>query len=318
MKNQTRIFRIFRGLVLALLIAVILYSVQSPYYLRAPGRATDAATMVHVDPSKSHRASGRFLVTTVFYDRATLLFCVYAMLDPMAELVPIEEEAASASDVQMYESKLVAQLVAFQALGYQLDTVPVGVRVTRVFEEMPADGVLRPGDLVVAAGGDQVRTSQDLVRLVQGAQGKTSLTIRRDSAELELSMTPVEREGRQILGIQIQDEFDLPAFPVAVQIEQGNVSGASAGLIFALEIVNQLTSQDLTGGRVIAGTGTVSLNGEVGPVKGAELKLEAARRGGATVFLCPEGNYAELKSSDLGLEIVPVKTVKDAIEKLNR
>lgn len=319
MTSKIRVFRIFRGLLLALVVGLVLYAVQSPYYLRAPGRATDAATMVQVDPVSHHASVGRFLVTTVFYDRATLLFCVYAMLDPMAELVPMEEEAASSPEEQMFESKVLSQLVAFRALGYDIRPEPVGVRVLEVFPNMPATGKLETGDLLLSVNGHRVRDVQQMVARIQESGQTVRLGIGRGGSSLEVEMMPVEREGRKIVGIQIRDEFELPRFPVAVNIEQGNVSGASAGLIFSLEIINQLTEDDLTRGRVVAGTGTLDPKGEVGPVKGVELKVEAARRAGAQVFLCPAENYPELASrTNLGVEVIPVASVEEALEKLRQ
>ncbi len=322
MTANVRVFRIFRGLLLALVVGLFLYAVQSPYYLRAPGRATDAATMVSVDPGSRHLAQGRFLVTTVFYDRATLLFCVYAMMDPMAELVPLkegEEEAASDPEDQMFESKILSQLVAFRALGYDLRPIPVGVRVLQVFPDMPASGKLTTGDVLISVNGQTISDTREMVGLIQDTHGPIQLGLRRGTERIELEMVPTVNEGRKIVGVQIRDEFELPKFPVPVTIEQGNVSGASAGLIFALEIINQLTPDDLTGGRIVAGTGTVTPKGEVGPVKGVELKLEAARRAGAQVFLCPAENYADLKAVlSPGVEIISVGSVEEALEKLRQ
>lgn len=115
------------------------------------------------------------------------------------------------------------------------------------------------------------------------------------------------------MGVRLVD-----AFPFQVEIASGDVGGPSAGLMFALGLYDQLTPSDLTQGRTIAGTGTIDPQGGVGPIGGIEDKVLAAERVGATVFLVPKDNMAELQSIDTGaMRLVSVATFQDAVDALS-
>jgi PDZ domain-containing protein len=110
----------------------------------------------------------------------------------------------------------------------------------------------------------------------------------------------------------------VDAFPFEIEISSGDVGGPSAGLMFALGLYDALTPADLTDGRTIAGTGTITPDGRVGPISGIVDKVIGAERGGATVFLVPRANMAELREVDTGgIRLVPVGTFDDAVEALD-
>jgi PDZ domain-containing protein len=117
------------------------------------------------------------------------------------------------------------------------------------------------------------------------------------------------------VGIQIETAgFNYnPPFPIS--IETNKISGGpSAGLIFTLSVYNSLISRDLTGGRRIAGTGTINLDGTVGPIGGVKQKIFSAEAVGATYFLCPADNYADAVSVAKTIQVVKVATVQQAID----
>ena len=124
-------------------------------------------------------------------------------------------------------------------------------------------------------------------------------------------------EQRRVLGLQVRTDLELQELPVQIDIEAGNVSGASAGLIFALGIVDRLGTVDLTRGRLVAGTGTLDALGRVGGVFGSGLKVVAAERAGATAFLCPPENLAEARSFATRINVVPVGSLREAVEWLS-
>lgn len=316
---------------LAVVLAVAAYYTPTPYILRAPGHADDLSGVVTV---KGGHAStpGRLLMTTVIYEKANLLFCFYSMFDSRALLVPAEDAVVapmaiphgpipplfqSPDDVMSF-SKDVARVVALRKLGYDIDVESTGVRVVGFLEGAQASQVLRPDDVVDSVGGVRVRK----VGQLRAALGKrkpgdvVKVRYRREGASGEASVTLSAHGGRALLGIIGQDAVEHGPLPVEIDIVTHNVNGASAGLMFTLAIIDQLTPGGITKGHVIAGTGTMSLHGEVGPIEGTDLKLVAAQRSGATVFLVPAENYAEVRDRAPGVKIIPVRTVDDALKAL--
>lgn len=322
MKAPTnKVARIALALVIAMAATVLAHVVETPFVLRAPGRAGDVGPMVRIKDATTYPVSGEFYLTTVIYDRASLLYCIYATLDDHAELLPMaggpasEERADSLEMFQMKRSQFAAKFAALEHLGYQLAPSPNGARILRVLPESPAMGVLQAGDVVVEAGGHRVRTVQDLMTAVSGFEAGHRITVgyMRNGEKAEAQVSTYRRGERPVIGVQIRTEFGLPVLPVAIDIDAGNVSGASAGLVFALEIVNRMTSEDLTGGRRIGVTGTLDGWGRVGPVSGADLKIVAAQRAGATVFVCPRENVPEVEATGTGLRVIGVDTLQEAV-----
>lgn len=318
-----KLARVAIALVIAVMATVLAHIVQTPFVLRAPGRAGEVGPMVTIRDATVYPVQGQFYLTTVIYDRASLLYCIYATLDDHAELLPVaagssSERADSLEMFQMKRSQFAAKFAALEHLGYELAPSPNGARILRVLPQSPALGVLQAGDIVVEAGGHRVRTVQDLMTAVSGFGAGHRITVAylRNGEKAETEVSTYRHGDRPVIGVQIRTEFGMPVLPVEIDINAGNVSGASAGLVFALEIINRMTPEDLTGGRRIAVTGTLDGWGRVGAVSGADLKVVAAERAGATVFLCPRDNLAEVEEAGTGLRIIPVDTLSEAVQAL--
>ncbi len=125
------------------------------------------------------------------------------------------------------------------------------------------------------------------------------------------SITPSKNPaGRFILGVLLQYQFKFP-FDVKISLEK--VGGPSAGMMFALGIVDTVTPGDLTGGKHVAGTGTITPDGAVGPIGGISQKMHGARSGGATLFLAPAANCDEVVGHiPDGLQVVRVENLAEA------
>nr|WP_244960660.1 S16 family serine protease [Pseudoclavibacter chungangensis] len=193
----------------------------------------------------------------------------------------------------MQSSQDEAIASALREQGYE---VPVQVVLTGVSEDGPSAGLLQAGDIVRRVG-DQDITSADVLRdSIADHDGTTpvSVTVERDGTPVTVDVVPTEAEVegqlRPVFGITVGSTYD---FPVQVHIELGDVGGPSAGLIFTLAIIDELTPGDLTGGHHIAGTGTMTADGVVGPIGGVRQKLFAAQAAGAEAFLVPVDNCAE-------------------------
>jgi Lon-like protease len=220
---------------------------------------------------------------------------------------------------QMSRSQQIAITVALRELGRQVSVEAVGAEVVLVTPDAPADGKLQVGDVVVEARGEPIADTIDLRQAMRPVRpGSTvELTVRREGEEIELSVgTQASQEGprRAVMGVQVRDAQEFH-FPLDVEIDAGSVGGPSAGLAFALEIVDELDS-DLEDGRRVVATGEITLAGDVLAVGGVRQKTIGAREAGASVFLVPDANAAEARAQAGDLEIVPVSDFDEALAAL--
>lgn len=245
-----------------------------------------------------------------------------AYLDPSRAVLPIDEvypegvsleQSNEQSRVDMENSQKEAIAAALTHLGYEFDSE---LTVVQTQEGSPADGVLLEGDIIESVNGE---TFEDVPGLREeiarnGAEKAAEVVVRRDGAERTLEITPALSEGDDpvpIFGIIVGGEYDFP-FNVEIQLE--NVGGPSAGMMFALGIIDKLTPGELNGGENVAGTGTITATGEVGPIGGIRQKLYGAQGAGAEWFLSPEANCDEVVDHiPSGLTVFSVQTLDDAI-----
>jgi Lon-like protease len=195
---------------------------------------------------------------------------------------------------------------------------PVQVFIESVTTGDPADGHLEAGDVIVSVNGKTLLSSQDLSDAVQSQPVGTKLTVdytRKGVAGTTEITTAKGSDGRPEIGVNANQR--QPNAPV-VKIQLDNVGGPSAGLMFTLGIIDKLDPADLTGGRVIAGTGTINDDGVVGEIGGIQQKMLGAYAAGARYFLAPTGNCAEaLQRPVKGLELIKVSSLDDALNALN-
>ncbi len=304
------------------------------YVALYPGPAEDALRIVQVPAERTYASSGEMLLTTVAVD---------ADLDPMEWLrtafsarvrqVPRdvlyppgsgEEEVRRQNIAQMDESQVVAAAAALRELGHEVDLAPRGAEVVEVDPELRAGRTLTRGDIIVEVADQPIADAGTAVAAVDGYEpgDEIHLTIRRDGEHLRVPVTLAadpDAPGGVVVGALLRDHVVLP---VDVRIDAGQVGGPSAGLMFALAIVDALGPDDLTGGRVIAGTGTLDVDGSVGSIGGISQKVLGAveREDGraASVFLVPADNLDEARGApvDQGLLLVPVATLADALDAL--
>jgi len=321
--------------VVALLVMAALV-LPVPYVLRLPGPTSntlgsvDGTALIRIDGAPTYPTSGHLDLTTVKLRggptrEINLAGALSGWLDSEVAVLPSEvyypagrttDEAREEDTARMVESQSSAKAAALRALDI---AVPATVTVGRVAADAPAKGVLEPGDVVLDIGETEVATSRQLRAAIQAQPGgqPVPVTFLRDGEELTRSVpTEVGEDGRTVVGIFPTDSYDFP-FTIDIGIE--GVGGPSAGLLFALGIVDKLTPGELTGGAFIAGTGTIDGEGVVGRIGGIEQKVVAAGEAGATVFLVPAGNCAAaVGAAPEGLQLVRVDTLDTALDALNK
>jgi PDZ domain-containing protein len=213
------------------------------------------------------------------------------------------------------ESQDNATAAASCELGY-----PKRFGVITVSGGSPADGKLAPGDVLTSLNGRAVGSDSELRGMLAKVPPKTpvSIGVLRAGKPMTVALTLTSAPGRTggVIGI---DVGTVCAAPFTVDLGLGNqIGGPSAGLMFALGIIDKVGPTDLTAGRFIAGTGTIAPDGVVGPIGGIALKMIAARRAGATVFLAPAGNCSDVRgATPKGLDVVKVATLHEAVQDLH-
>ena len=314
------------------LVAFVFFALYVPipvFYEFLPGPIEDVEELVEVDNADTYSSEGKLYLTTVSVDtHVTLAKMIAAGLSDAEQIVFKDqvtgggsiEELEEQQRIEMKNSKQQAKLVALQALGVA-EPVGGGARVAQTVDGYPADGVLQEGDVIVEADGEQVSTTCDAIQAISSVEpgDEITLTVQRGSDEREVTVDTVDspnEPGSAFLGVAMEEvdyEFDTD---IEVRFETGEIAGPSAGLMFSLALYDQLTPEDLTDGREIAGTGTIGCGGKVGAIGGIEQKIAAAEREGAEVFLVPQGNYQAAQQVADDIELVPVRTFEDAREYL--
>ena len=178
---------------------------------------------------------------------------------------------------------------------------------------LPAEGVLKAGDVITAVDGKPVTSQSSLTGLIYAhpAGSTLTVTISRNGQTKQVQVGTSESGGHPVMGVEIAEQYK---FPFQVKISVGDIGGPSAGMMFALGIIDKLTHLDLTGGKFIAGTGEIEASGKVDPIGGIQQKMVGARDAGATVFLTPASNCADTKGAvPAGLRLVKVSTLTQAV-----
>jgi PDZ domain-containing protein len=312
--------------ILAAAIAVVVATtVWLPLYAIAPGPARSVEPLIHVTGHREYESKGAFVMTSVEFSQVTALGALLAWLDPHRSVVSRNELFAPGETSQqerrraisqMDESKLDAAYVVLSELtGYPKDH-RAGAIVESVVTGCAAEGRLFPGDLVRTIDGEAIGGVRAASRAIDAAPVGSSLTFGisagGENQQVSLVRRPCGEKMEPLVGILL-----IPNFPFRVRIESGDIGGPSAGLMWALGLYDILTPGDLTGGRMIAGTGEIGLDGTVYPIGGIQEKIVAAEKAGAMVFLVPRGNYADAKAAvDDGMKLVPVSSFNEALDYL--
>jgi PDZ domain-containing protein len=315
------------GGLLLLFVLVVLWVLPSNTYIFLPDKAHPVAPIVQVQGGHDPRDGGGIYFVDIFVRKATLAERLWPGLHDGAQLVPAnevvppgttEQQRRTTDRREMSRSQLIAAAVALRALGHKVTARPVGVLVEQVDANVPAASKLRQADVILSANGKPVRYPVDLRRVVGALKpgDEVRLVVRRGSGQLTVTVkTTHDRSGRTVIGVLVDQAADIE-LPINVKIDAGNVGGPSAGLAFALDVLEEL-GRDVDHGHKIAATGQIELDGTIAPIGGIKQKTIGVRRTGILVFLVPAGENAdEARRYANGVKIVPVKTFQQALRTL--
>ena len=319
------------GVLIALAVAAL---APVPYVALAPGPTlntlgkVNGKPMIEVSGRPTYPTTGNLnMVTVSSIGGPGTPFNIFAALrswlDPDDAVVPEQEvytpgqtpaQVAKQDTEEMANSQQTATAAALCQLKISFRTVET---VQATISGMPAAGVLRAGDVIAAVDGTPVTCSADASTLIKARKpgAPVELTIVRDGQTRNVRLATEDVQGQPEVGVEVVESF---VFPFNVAITVGDIGGPSAGLMFALGIIDKLTHDDLTGGRFIAGTGEIEVNGTVDPIGGIQQKMVGAREAGATVFLAPAANCSDTAGAvPAGMRVIKVYSLAGAITDLD-
>jgi Lon-like protease len=316
---------------IAIAVAVL---VPVPYVILGPGptlntlgKDSSGQPLILIAGHPTYPTSGNLNMVTISLQggpgvNLNIFQALRAWLDPSEAVVPESElyppgqsaqETQAQDTEQMASSQQTATAAALSELHIAYQTQVV---VMQTVPGYPASRVLKPGDEILAVDGKPVTGESSLSSLITShpVGSVLQLTVLRAGQTLTLPVASKNSGGTPIIGVQVQEEYK---FPFTVKFNVGEIGGPSAGMMFALGIIDKLTPMNLTGGKFIAGTGEITQAGQVQPIGGIQQKMIAARSAGATVFLTPAGNCSDTAGAvPAGLRIVKVSTLSQAISDL--
>jgi PDZ domain-containing protein len=318
------------GVLIALAVAVVS---PVPYVALTPGPTLNtlgvagSKPLIQIKGHPVYPTSGHLNMVTVSFlggpgTNFNIFAALRAWLSPHDAVVPQQEiftpgqtpqQVARQDTEQMANSQQTAEAAALCQVGIRFKTVDtIGATV----KGMPAAGRLQQGDVISAVDGRPLSCRADAGTLIRARQpgAPVQLTILRHGRTEHVRLATADAQGTPEIGVQLVEGF---VFPFNVTISIGNIGGPSAGLMFALGIVDKITPDNLTGGRFIAGTGEIEANGTVDPIGGIQQKMVGAREAGATIFLTPAANCRDTAGAvPAGMRLIKVSSLAGAVDAL--
>ena len=330
------------GISVALILLLTPPCLPTAYVIQRPGPVFDTlgsapnqdgkeVPLITVAGAKTYPTTGALDLLTVQVvgnreQTPSWLQLAGAWFDPSRAVVPIDavfpqgqssQQRDQESAEMMVDSQKEATAAALIELGY---TVTPKITVYSLVDASAATGILQKGDVITGADGTKITDADTLRDVIAKAAGTpVALTITRDGKTEHVSVTPkqatVDGKATWLIGVTLITDFD---FPIDVTLQLDNVGGPSAGMMFALGIIDTMTPGSLNGGKRVAGTGTIDAKGEVGPIGGIRQKMYGAVGAGARYFLAPASNCDEVVGHiPAGLRVFSVKTLHDSLRVLD-
>ena len=315
-------------------IAVITYIVilfpfgfaKTEYYFMSPGPPYQWD--IEIEGQNTFDFDGNLYQLTVRRDEANYFVYAWAILNNEIDLYPREvilpdgvtpQELSEISLQNMITSESVAIAVALDSLGYDVEAEGDGVLVVGLLDDSPVKNKLFKNDLITSINDEIVKSTTEFISLLKTYDiGDTvEIGLNRNQENLTIQTTLIEHveyENEPMVGFLASTPNQKFVYPFEVDINTGNVGGPSAGMMMALNVFNLLTENDITEGNKIAGTGTIEIDGSVGPVGGVKQKVIAAKRANASLILVPTANFQEANVySDENTSIVAVDSFEEAL-----
>jgi PDZ domain-containing secreted protein/Zn-dependent protease/CBS domain-containing protein len=303
---------------------------QPPLAVLSPAPAVDISQDITIDGVPVTETTGEYLLLAVQVTRPTGLGALWAIVHPQQDVLPISAvvpegvgnaEYAEEQQNVFVQSQLIAAAAAARAAGLEVALAGTGARIVGILPDSPASEELEAGDVVTAVDGNPVDLADQLATFIRERPAGTTfeLTVEREDTELEVRVPSTRLEprggGRPSIGILVETrDFDID-LPFEIEFREREIGGPSAGLAYALAITDMLDPRDLARDRDVAASGTIRIDGEVGPVGGLPQKAAAAEAAGAEILLVPSEEVGEADSTSLPLQ--GVSTLQEGVSALS-
>lgn len=328
MRRRTVILGVLAILAAAILVAVSF--IRMPYYRYSPGTLYGTVPLISIDGQRLYRDDGGAIdFTTVSSKKASLLEYQLARFDPAVELIPAElidgdkppEQTRQLNLEMMVDSKQQAEVVALRKLGFPVEVLGTGGLVRGVGKDSPASKVLKANDTIVEIDGRPIALGEDAVKAIGAHKPGDTVTLKvepapgQGEARVETAVLAARENDptKPLLGVDLGTRNTRFKLPFSINVDTKDIGGPSAGLGITLGIIDVLTPGSLTGGKHVAVTGTIDLNGGVGPIGGVQQKTFLAERNGVDLFIVPKDEADEAKKFAGSMKVVGVSNLDEAL-----
>lgn len=336
MKNKVPVKRLLLLLLALVMAACVVMPI--PYYVEAPGATIQLSELIKVNDQTDKR-EGSFSLTAVGIRQASVVLAVKAWFDPFEEVISKDQLMGQATDaeydriqnfyMETSQNNAIEEALKLAKKPYEMKYM--GVYVLGVEKTSAFSGLISVGDTVTKIDGQDFKASSELMDYVQGKKvgDEVKVTYIQDGKTKEATgkLMKLPSNGKAGIGITLTDHTEIDSSE-KIKFNTEDIGGPSAGLMFTLEIYQQLIDTDLRKGRDIAGTGTIDTEGNVGQIGGIDKKVASASESGATVFFAPkdkekgDSNYKDAKAAakklKTDMKIVPVGTLQEAVDYLQK
>ena len=324
-----------KAIVVFLIALMPIGLIKTEYYFMSPGPPYQWEIDYGINDNYSFE--GNLYQLTVRRDEANVFVYLWSLINESYDLYPREvilpdgvtpQELSEISIQNMRTSENVAIAVALKNIGYEIESKGDGVAVVGLLEDSPVKDKLKKGDLINSINNTDIYSATEFISSLRTYSiGETvSIGLLREIDDVKEQIyikttliEHVEYEGEPMVGFlatTVNERFD---FPFEIDIKTGNVGGPSAGLMMALNVYNNLIPEDITNSMIVAGTGTIEIDGSVGPVGGIKQKIIAAKRAGAELILVPVANFEEAKPLETDkTSIVAVDSFDEALSVISQ
>ena len=310
---------------LILIVAFFVLTFELPYYIDTPGGLIDVSERLEVEDGYGINGSLNLAYISEF--RATIPTLIVAYFNGDWEIIKKDDVVADNETIEEnnYRNKILLEeanqnaiIVAFDKAGLDYEVTNRKVNIIYIYEE--ADTDLKIGDVITEINGVEINSKEEALNIIKESD-ELSIKVINDGIEYNRYANKVDIGGEDLIGIMVSETKDVtPSKDVSINFKESE-SGPSGGFMMSLSIYDYLTSDDLTKGLKIVGTGTIDEFGNVGVIGGIEHKIKAAVKEDADIFFSPSANYAEalevVTKENLDITLVEVSHIDDAIEYLN-
>lgn len=314
--------------ILTILAIVVLFNIELPYYVSAPGGTIDIKERIKYEQQVEQKGSLNLLYVTEYVASIPFYLLSYLIEDwDLESIKPSQLSSEETVDEINIRNKIMLENSINSAMYVAYKQADKKIEITNkkyVVIGTTLENGLKIGDEILDINEQKISSLQDIKEHIEknDVGDKLKIKVLRNNKEKIVSSKVKKIEDNKALGVIIVTNYKMTTEPEIEINFKPSESGASGGLMMALSIYNAISEKDLLKGRNIAGTGTIDMEGNVGEIAGIKYKIMGAAKNKMDIVLVPSANYKEAlkvkKEKKYSLKIIEVKTFQDAIKYLQK